>query len=181
MFQMSNESKTRDINAEIRDLQLDYMRGLVDANEYNRRLAEIQARLEKMGISAAEIRPTQGIVVPEFRAAKSSLPERKVAVDPVTAVRKAIERMRRMPLERIAQDAGVPTHVASRILADLLDGREISGRIDHDSGDFILGTGSGPAPKTISVCPYCRTELKRIAVKGETVTCSMCRESFVVV
>jgi hypothetical protein len=88
--------------------------------------------------------------------------------------------MRKIGIERIAQDSGVPAHEVSKILNDLLDGREISGRVDHDSGDFILGTGSGPAPKTVHGCPYCRAELDRVAVKGETVTCNVCRQSFII-
>ena len=66
----------------------------------------------------------------------------------------------------------------ARILHDLLDRCELSGRIDHEAGDFILGTG--PPPKTIAVRPYCKADLNKIAVKGETVTCSMCKESFIV-
>ena len=89
-------------------------------------------------------------------------------------------RSSRISIERLSQDSGVSAHNVSKILGDLLDGRELSGRIDHDAGDFILGTGTGPAPKTIHGCPYCRTELERVAVKGETVTCSVCRESFIV-
>ena len=68
----------------------------------------------------------------------------------------------------------------ARILHDLLDGRELSGRIDHEAGDFILGTGTGPPPKTIAACPYCKADLNKIAVKGETVACSVCKESFIV-
>ena len=96
------------------------------------------------------------------------------------AVKAAVQSMRRISIERIAQEAGVSATNVANILHDLLDGRVLSGRIDHDAGDFILGTGTGPAPKTLHGCPYCRADLNRVAVKGETITCSVCRESFIV-
>jgi hypothetical protein len=49
--------------------------------------------------------------------------------------------------EQIAQDAGVDMSQVAQILHDLLDGRELSGRIDHETGNFILGTGTGPPPQ----------------------------------
>jgi hypothetical protein len=58
--------------------------------------------------------------------------------------------------------------------------RELSGRIDHEAGDFIFETGTSPPPKTIALCPYCKSELNKIAVKGETVTYSMFKESFII-
>ncbi|MFW9786791.1 MAG: hypothetical protein ACFFE2_13950 [Candidatus Thorarchaeota archaeon] len=173
------------IESEIKDLDLDYMRGLVSEEEYNRKLTELKQQLEQAGGSPQDITSVQRIEVEasEIQAAKLQPPppiEKKATVDPVTAVKRTVEGMRRLALERIAQEAGVSMMNVTKILTDLLDGRELSGRIDHDRGDFILGTGTGPPPKTISVCPYCRNDLSRIAVKGETVTCTMCKESFII-
>ncbi len=168
-----NHRDAESIEAAIKDLDLDYMRGLVSEDEYNSRLAKLKGELDLAGGE------TSGLV-----AARASLeappPSKSIATDPVTAVKKTIQSMRRISIEKIAQESGVDAINVSRILNDLLDGRELSGRIDHDSGDFILGTGTGPAPKTIAACPYCRTVLERIAVKGETITCTMCKESFIV-
>ena len=178
----SSNDEIDKIESQIKDLDLDYMRGLVSEEEYNKRLTELKQQLERVGGSAQEVSAVQKIQPAELQETKLQPPsiERKATVDPVTAVKRAVEGMRRLALERIAQEAGVSTMNATKILTDLLDGRELSGRIDHDRGDFILGTGSGPPPKTVAVCPFCRNDLKRIAVKGETVTCTMCRESFIV-
>jgi len=172
------------IESQIKDLDLDYMRGLVSEEEYNMKLNELKLQLGQAGGSPKDVTSVQRIEVEpaEIRAAKLHPPpvERKATVDPVSAVKRSVEGMRRIALERIAQEAGVSTMNVTKILSDLLDGRELSGRIDHDRGDFILGTGSGPPPKTVAVCPFCRNDLKRIAVKGETVTCTMCKESFII-
>lgn len=178
----SSNDEITNIESQIKDLDLDYMRGLVSEEEYNKRLTELKQKLERLGGSAEEVSAVQKIQPADLQATKLQPPqlEKKATVDPVTAVKRTIEGMRRLALERIAQESGVSTMNATKILTDLLDGRELSGRIDHDRGDFILGTGSGPPPKTIAVCPFCKNELKRIAVKGETVTCTMCRESFIV-
>lgn len=187
---MSGKDEMREMEAAIRDLDLDYMRGLVSEEEYSRKMADLRAKMTAATevpkpvapvAQVAPVAPMPKVGAAELQSVRLRPPEKKAIVDPVTAVKKTVENLRRIPIERIAQDAGVPTHMASRILTDLLDGRDLSGRVDHDSGDFILGTGTGPAPKTIAVCPYCSHELKRIAVKGETITCGVCRESFVVV
>jgi len=176
-----NEEITR-IESQIKDLDLDYMRGLVSEEEYNSKMANLKQQLEQAGGSTKAVSSVQRIEPKELQATKLYPPpaEKKATVDPVTAVKRAVEGMRRLALEKIAQEAGVSTMNATQILSDLLDGRELSGRIDHERGDFILGTGSGPPPKTIAVCPYCKNDLKRIAVKGETVTCTMCKESFII-
>jgi len=176
-----NEEITK-IESQIKDLDLDYMRGLVSEEEYNRKMANLKQQLEQVGGSTQTVSSVQRIESKELQATKLHPPpvEKRATVDPVTAVKRAVEGMRRLALERIAQEAGVSTMNATQILSDLLDGRELSGRIDHERGDFILGTGSGPPPKTIAVCPYCKNDLKRIAVKGETVTCTMCKESFII-
>jgi antitoxin component HigA of HigAB toxin-antitoxin module len=172
------------IESQIKDLDLDYMRGLVSEEEYNKKLAELKQQLEQVGGSPQEVTSVQRIEVEpsELQAAKLHPPsiEKRATVDPVSAVKRTVEGMRRLALEKIAQEAGVSIMNVTKILSDLLDGRELSGRIDHDRGDFILGTGSGPPQKTVSVCPFCRNDLKRIAVKGETVTCTMCKESFII-
>ena len=170
------------IQAKIKDLDFDYMRGLVSEEEYNRQIADLRQQLERAGGSIHEVSSVQKIEPAELQAAKLEPPPemKPVTVDPVTSVKRTVEGMRRISLERIAQESGVSIMNVTKILGDLLDGRELSGRVDHDLGDFILGTGTGPAPKTIAVCPFCRNDLKRIAVKGETVTCSMCRESFII-
>ena len=170
------------IEAAIKDLDLDYMRGLVSEDEYRERMADLKRELVQAGGVPMESSVTRKIEPSDLQAAKlhPRPPEKKATVDPVTAVKRAVESMRKISLERIAQESGVSTHNVMKILSDLLDGRELSGRIDHDSGDFILGTGTGPAPKTIHGCPYCRAELDRVAVKGETITCSVCRESFII-
>ncbi|MHA1481704.1 MAG: PCI domain-containing protein [Candidatus Thorarchaeota archaeon] len=165
------------IEADIKNLDLDYMRGWISEEDYNTRIAELKTKLEEAGgdpsaLSAAS--PT--IELPKLKPT----PEKKAMVDPVTAVKRTIQAMRRLPIERIAQDAGVTAPNVSKIISDLLDGRVLSGRVDHDAGDFILGTGTGPAPKTLHGCPYCRADLNRVAVKGETITCGVCRESFIV-
>ncbi|MBN2230840.1 MAG: PCI domain-containing protein [Candidatus Thorarchaeota archaeon] len=170
------------IEAAIKDLELDYMRGWVSEEEYRTKMTDLRQQLQDAGVTPSEIPSMHRIDSAELQAAKLRPPQRegKATVDPVTAVKRTIQAMRKISIERISQESGVSSHNVTKIITDLLDGRELSGRIDHDSGDFILGTGTGPAPKTIHGCPYCRTELERVAVKGETVTCSVCRESFIV-
>lgn len=181
MNDFSNDEITK-IESQIKDLDLDYMRGLVSEEEFNGRMTNLKQQLESAGGSTQEVSGVQRIHPSELQATKLQPPPvvKKATVDPVTAVKRTVEGMRRLALEKIAQEAGVSTMNVTKILSDLLDGRELSGRIDHDGGDFILGTGSGPPPKTIAVCPFCKNDLKRIAVKGETVTCTMCKESFII-
>lgn len=176
----SNDQITQ-IEADIKNLDLDYMRGWISEEDYNKRLAELKVHFEEAGgdpsaLSSATELPAQTIELPKLKPT----PAKKAMVDPVTAVKRTVQAMRRLSIERIAQDAGVSAPNVAKILNDLLDGRALSGRIDHDAGDFILGTGTGPAPKTLHGCPYCRADLNRVAVKGETITCSVCRESFIV-
>ena len=170
------------IESKIKDLDLDYMRGLVSEEDYNRQIADLRTQLESAGGPVQEIPSVRQIQPSELHTAILQPPPslKPATVDPVTSVKRTVEGMRRLALERIAQESGVSTLNVTKILSDLLDGRELSGRIDHDMGDFILGTGTGPPPKTIAVCPFCRNDLKRIAVKGETVTCNMCKESFII-
>jgi len=171
-----------EIEAAIKDLDLDYMRGWVSEDEYKERMTALKLKLVQAGGTPVESSISHKIEASELQAAKLRPPsiEKKATLDPVTAVKRAVESMRKISIERISQDSGVSAPNVMKILSDLLDGRELSGRIDHDSGDFILGTGTGPAPKTIHGCPYCRAELERVAVKGETITCSVCRESFII-
>jgi hypothetical protein len=171
-----------DLQAKIKELDFDYMRGLVSEEEYNRQIADLKQQIQQAGGSVHEISTVHKIKPAELQTAKLEPPPsaKPATVDPVTSVKRTVEGMRRIALEKIAQESGVSILNVTKILNDLLDGRELSGRIDHDLGDFILGTGTGPAPKTIAVCPFCRNDLKRIAVKGETVTCNMCRESFII-
>jgi hypothetical protein len=170
------------IESKIKDLDLDYMRGLVSVEEYTRQITDLTNLLERAGGSTEDVSSVHKVQSAELQTTELEPPpsQKQVTVDPVTAVKRTVEGMRRLALEKIAQESGISTINVTKILNDLLDGRELSGRIDHDMGDFILGTGTGPAPKTIAVCPFCRNDLKRIAVKGETVTCSMCRESFII-
>jgi hypothetical protein len=170
------------IEAKIKDLDFDYMRGLVSEEEYNRQITDLKRQLEQAGGSVQEVSSVHKIEPTELQAAKLEPPppQKTATVDPVTSVKRTVESMRRISLEKITQESGVSILNVTKILGDLLDGRELSGRIDHDMGDFILGTGTGPAPKTIAVCPFCKNDLKRIAVKGETVTCNMCMESFII-
>lgn len=178
----SSNDEIAKIESQIKDLDLDYMRGLFSEEEYNKKMADLKQQLEHAGGSTQEVSTIQRVQPSELQATKLQPPsiKKKATVDPVTAVKRTVEGMRRLALEKIAQEAGVSTMNVTKILSDLLDGRELSGRIDHDRGDFILGTGSGPPPKTIAVCPFCKNDLKRIAVKGETVTCTMCKESFII-
>ncbi|MGY5873322.1 MAG: PCI domain-containing protein [Candidatus Thorarchaeota archaeon] len=177
---MENHDEIARLEAAIKDLDFDYMRGWVSEDEYQTKMDALKSSLIEVGGTPPT--PTPRIEVSELQTAKLQPPqiEKKATVDPVTAVKRTVQAMRRISIERISQDSGVSAHNVTKILGDLLDGRELSGRVDHDAGDFILGTGTGPAPKTIHGCPYCRTELERVAVKGETVTCSVCRESFIV-
>jgi hypothetical protein len=179
---MEHDDELSKIEAAIQDLDLDYMRGWVSEDEYRTKMTRLRQQQKEAGGVELEIPVVQKIESSDLQAAKLHPPpvEKKATVDPVTAVKRAVQSMRKIPIERISQESGVQAHNVTKILGDLLDGRELSGRIDHDSGDFILGTGTGPAPKTIHGCPYCRTELERVAVKGETITCSVCRESFIV-
>jgi hypothetical protein len=172
----SSHKDAKKLEAAIKDLDLDYMRGLLSEEEYHKKLETLKAQLELAGGQ------TTGLAAARATLEKTppKEPLTKARTDPVTAVRSTIQGLRRISIERIAQDSGVPALQVSKILQDLLDGRELSGRVDHDAGDFILGTGTGPPPKTIAVCPFCRNELNRIAVRGETITCTMCRESFIV-
>jgi hypothetical protein len=172
---MSDPEEIKRLQAAIKDLDLDFMRGLLSEEEYNRKSGELRDRLEQLGGI-----PTGLSAARDSLTAPPSGPVKQAMTDPVTAVKRAVQSMRRIAIERIAQEAGVNAIQVTSILNDLLDGRELSGRIDHDAGDFILGTGSGPAPKTIAACPYCKSELERIAVRGETVTCGVCNESFIV-
>ena len=178
----SSNNEIAKIESQIKDLDLDYMRGLVSEEEFNGKMTALKQQLESAGGSIQEVPTVQRIEPSELQATKLQPPpiEKKATVDPVSAVKRAVEGMRRLALEKIAQEAGVSTMNATKILSDLLDGRDLSGKIDHDRGDFILGTGSGPPPKTIAVCPFCKNDLKRIAVKGETVTCTMCKDSFII-
>lgn len=181
MNDFSNEEIMK-IESQIKDLDLDYMRGLVSEEEYSGKMNDLKQQLQRAGGSTQEVSKVQRIQPSDLQATQLQPPpvEKKATVDPVTAVKRTVEGMRRLALEKIAQEAGVSTMNVAKILSDLLDGRELSGRVDHDRGDFILGTGSGPPPKTIAVCPFCKNDLKRIAVKGETVTCTMCKESFII-
>ncbi|MFW9954702.1 MAG: PCI domain-containing protein [Candidatus Thorarchaeota archaeon] len=180
---MSNPpDDVKQIEAAIKDLDLDYMRGWISEAEYNQKLADLKEQLIAAG-GTPTTSSAPSIVKPSDLSDAKLHPrpsDRKATLDPVNAVKRTVQAMRRISIERIAQDSGVPAHEVSKILLDLLDGREISGRVDHDSGDFILGTGSGPAPKTVHGCPYCRAELNRVAVKGDTITCGVCRQSFIV-
>ena len=179
MSENSHEEIER-IETAIKDLDLDYMRGWIAEDEYNQKMANLKAELEAAGGKSTEPALTQKISQLEVVSQDLHPPPKKAMIDPVSAVKKTVQNMRKIGIERIAQESGVPAHEVAKILNDLLDGREISGRVDHDSGDFILGTGSGPAPKTVHGCPYCRAELDRVAVKGETVTCNVCRQSFII-
>ncbi|MHA1138316.1 MAG: PCI domain-containing protein [Candidatus Thorarchaeota archaeon] len=177
---MEEHNEITTLEAAIKDLDLDYMRGWVSEDEYQTKMEGLRTKLIAAGGTPPA--PVPKIEASEIQSARLHPPpvEKTATVDPVTAVKRTVQSMRRISIERLAQDSGVSAHNVTKILGDLLDGRELSGRIDHDAGDFILGTGTGPAPKTIHGCPYCRTELERVAVKGETVTCSVCRESFIV-
>jgi hypothetical protein len=177
---MENRDEIARLEAAIKDLDFDYMRGWVSEDEYQTKMESLKSSLIEVG--GTPTTPTPRIEASELQTAKLQPPqiEKKATVDPVTAVKRTVQSMRRISIEKLSQDSGVSAHNVTKILGDLLDGRELSGRIDHDAGDFILGTGTGPAPKTVHGCPYCRTELERVAVKGETVTCSVCRESFIV-
>jgi len=177
---MEDHDEITKLEVAIKDLDLDYMRGWVSEEDYRTKMDTLRASLVEAGGTPAPVTPK--IEAAEIQTAKLHPPqiEKKATVDPVSAVKRTVQSMRRISIERLSQDSGVSAHNVTKILGDLLDGRELSGRIDHDAGDFILGTGTGPAPKTIHGCPYCRTELERVAVKGETVTCSVCRESFIV-
>ncbi|MGY5859335.1 MAG: PCI domain-containing protein [Candidatus Thorarchaeota archaeon] len=179
---MEEHNEITKLEMAIKDLDLDYMRGWVSEEEYRTKMDTLRSSLLEAGGTPAPVEPTPRIEAAELQTAKLHPPpvEKQSTVDPVTAVKRTVQSMRRISIERISQDSGVNAHNVTKILGDLLDGRELSGRVDHDAGDFILGTGTGPAPKTIHGCPYCRTELERVAVKGETVTCSVCRESFIV-
>ncbi|MCK5151454.1 MAG: PCI domain-containing protein [Candidatus Thorarchaeota archaeon] len=169
------------IETAIKDLDLDYMRGWISEEEYNQKISDLKSQLEAAGgTPAAALAPA---IKPSDLASASLQPpptDKKAMIDPVSAVKRTVQSMRKIGIERIAQESGVPAHEVSKILSNLLDGRELSGRVDHDSGDFILGTGSGPAPKTVHGCPYCRAEINRVAVKGETITCNVCRQSFII-
>jgi len=170
------------LESAIKDLELEYMKGWVGEEEYNIKKAQLRSRYKQMqGESqTAPSRTVAAATSSKTRTQPTSSDSKKSMVDPVTAVKRTIERKRRIPIERIAQESGVDAFQVANILRDLLDGRDLSGRIDRDAGDFILGTGTGPPPKSVVSCPYCRRELDRIAVKGETITCSVCKGSFIV-
>lgn len=178
----TNSGEIRRLEAAIKDLDLDYMRGWVSEEEYNMKMEDLRSQLEAAGGTLLTSPPEPRIEPEELTSAKlvSAAPAKKAMIDPVSAVKRTVQGLRKIPIERIAQESGVLAHEVAKILIDLLDGRELSGRVDHDSGDFILGTGTGPSPKTVHGCPYCRAELDRVAVKGETVTCSVCRQSFII-
>ncbi len=170
------------LESAIKDLDLDYMRGWVTENEYTARMDELRSRLQALGGTLPVSTAAPRIKTEDLKSARltSTPPEKKTLIDPVNAVKRTIQSLRKIPIERIAQESGVSAIEVTKILTDLLDGREISGRVDHESGDFILGTGTGPAPKTVHGCPYCRAEIERVAVRGETVTCDICRQSFII-
>ncbi|UCE11644.1 MAG: hypothetical protein JSW61_06850 [Candidatus Thorarchaeota archaeon] len=169
-----------EVEAAIKDLDLDYMRGLVSEDEYQLRMAQLRSKLEAVG---GKVEVLSSVADSSSTAGGETIagqPSKAAMTDPVTAVKNVIHAFRRIPIERISQESGVNAPYVAKILSDLLDGRELSGHVDHDAGDFILGTGTGPAPKSISACPYCKNEQKRVAVRGETVTCGVCKESFIV-
>ncbi len=178
---MGSNQDRDELTKKVRDLDLDYMRGLISENDYKKKIGELKTKLTELGGEEADIPSISIYLEKQVGSGTVTSPAKKNAtVDPVTAIRRTIQTMRRLPIERIAQESGVDAINATKILGDLLDGRELSGRIDHDSGDFILGTGTGPAPKTIAACPYCKNDLERIAVRGETINCPVCNESFIV-
>ena len=127
----SNDEITK-IESQIKNLDLDYMRGLVSEEEYSSKMADLRQQMEQAGGSVQEVSSVQRIEPAELKATKLQPPpiEKKATVDPVTAVKRTVEGMRRLALERIAQEAGVSTMNVTKILSDLLDGRELSGRID---------------------------------------------------
>ncbi|MGV9102755.1 MAG: PCI domain-containing protein [Candidatus Thorarchaeota archaeon] len=179
---MTDSSSVEHIQRKISDLDLDYMRGLVSEEEYNSRMEKLQQELEKAGgkpsgLSAAREAEAPLRPHPETEPTKQ---KGEITTDSVTAVKRTVQKFRRISIERIAQEAGVSAINTAKILTDLLDGRELSGRIDREGGDLLLGTGSGPAPKNIVVCPFCGRKMEKIAVRGEEVTCNMCRESFII-
>jgi hypothetical protein len=176
MMEGSRYKDSEKLEAAIKDLDLDYMRGLLSDEEYNTKLEALRSQLQLLGGQPTGLAAARATL----EEPPSKTPQVKARTDPVSAIKATVQGFRRISIERIAQESGVPALQVTKILQDLLDGRELSGRVDHDAGDFILGTGTGPAPKTIAVCPFCRNDLNRIAVKGETVTCTMCRESFIV-
>lgn len=176
------DHSVEEIQSKISNLDLDYMRGLVSEEEYSSKMKELQKKLEQAGG-----KPSGLSVAQKAKASLRPPPEKEpveqkgqATTDPVTAVKRAVQKFRRIPIERIAQEAGVPTINTARILTDLLDGQGLSGRLDRERGDLLLGTGSGPAPKNIVVCPFCGRKMDKIAVRGETITCNMCQESFVI-
>ncbi|TFG10972.1 hypothetical protein EU538_00100 [Candidatus Thorarchaeota archaeon] len=179
---MSSDQDRDELAKQIRELDLDYMKGWINEDDYKARIAELKSQLAKAGGGEQGIPSISITEEQEQTSATTGMAsaKREGTVDPVTAIRRTIQAMRRLPIERIAQESGVDAINATKIISDLLDGRELSGRIDRDSGDFILGTGTGPAPKTIAACPYCKSELERIAVRGETINCPVCNESFIV-
>jgi hypothetical protein len=177
----SDPSTIDRIEAAIKDLDLDYMRGWVSEDEYNQKMEGLRSQLIAAGGAPSARMPSPIIEPTELATATlTHHTEKKATIDPVSAVKRTVQGLRKIPIEKIAQDSGIAAHEVAKILTDLLDGREISGRVDHESGDFILGTGTGPSPKTVHGCPYCRAELDRVAVRGETVTCNICRQSFIV-
>lgn len=179
---MVSDQDRDELTKQIRDLDLDYMRGWISEEDYKARIADLKASLAEIGGEEGDI-SSISVSTPQTQPsppAGTPAGRKEGTVDPVTAIRRTIQAMRRLPIERIAQESGVDAINTTKIISDLLDGRELSGRIDHDSGDFILGTGTGPAPKTIAACPYCKSELERIAVRGETINCPVCNESFIV-
>ncbi|TFG12550.1 hypothetical protein EU537_09000 [Candidatus Thorarchaeota archaeon] len=170
------------LESAIKDLELEYMKGWVGEEEYNIKKSQLRSRYEQLR-GKTQTMPSQtaaSTTSSQTPTQSSGADSKKSMVDPVTAVKRTIERNRRIPIERIAQESGVDAFQVANILRDLLDGRDLSGRIDRDAGDFILGTGTGPPPKSVVSCPYCRRELDRIAVKGETITCSVCKGSFII-
>jgi hypothetical protein len=93
------------IESKIKDLDLDYMRGLVSEAEYNKRIADLKAQLEQAGGTVREISLVHKIQPTELQTAKLQPPptQKQATVDPVTSVKRTVEGMRRLALEKIAQ------------------------------------------------------------------------------
>ena len=117
---MEEHNEITKLEVAIKDLELDYMRGWVSEEEYKSKMDTLRASLIAAGGTPAE--PTPRIEAAELQTAKLHPPpvEKVATVDPVTAVKRAVQSMRRISIERISQESGVSAHNVTKILGDLL-------------------------------------------------------------
>jgi len=116
---MEEHDEIAKLETAIKDLDLDYMRGWVSEDDYKSKLDGLKSSLIAAG-GTPPAAPTPKIEVSELQTAKLHPPqiEKTATVDPVTAVKRIVQSMRRLPIERISQESGVSALNVTKILGE---------------------------------------------------------------